>query len=114
LNEESTVRQLKRLKQAVSESIASSRNEDILILAEDEDSCIGLDEYEDLRFIQPTSNHCERMFSAAGRCLDELRHRLLPVNFDATFPVCKFRVLGFTVILCIVSRSHSTSINSLI
>jgi hypothetical protein len=33
-------------------------------------------EYIDLRFIPPTSNICERFFSAAGRCYNDLRKSL--------------------------------------
>ena len=39
--------------------------------------------YDDLRYILPSSNICERLFSMAGIALDSRRQRLLPSNFEA-------------------------------
>ena len=38
--------------------------------------------YMDLRFIQPTSNMCERLFSVAGFALNDRRKCILPMNFE--------------------------------
>jgi hypothetical protein len=37
----------------------------------------------DLRFIYPTSNICERFFSAAGKCYSEIRRSLSESNLEA-------------------------------
>lgn len=39
--------------------------------------------YMDLRFLLPTSNMCERLFSIAGHCLTDKRQRVLPANFES-------------------------------
>ena len=39
--------------------------------------------YEDLRYILPTSNHCERLFSRAGYCMNSRRQAILPSNIEA-------------------------------
>jgi len=39
-------------------------------------------EYIDTRFIVPTSNMCERLFSKAGYALNDRRKRLSPMNFE--------------------------------
>ena len=39
--------------------------------------------YMDLRFIQPTSNMCERFFSTAGYTLTSRRNRILPSNLES-------------------------------
>lgn len=39
--------------------------------------------YLDLRFIVPTSNMCERLFSKAGHALSSRRMSILPSNFEA-------------------------------
>ena len=36
----------------------------------------------DLRFIRPTSNMCERLFSVAVYALNDRRKSVLPVNFE--------------------------------
>lgn len=38
--------------------------------------------YTDLRYILPTSNICERLFSTAGYALNDRRRGVLPVNFE--------------------------------
>ena len=38
--------------------------------------------YMDLKFIIPTSNICERLFSAAGYGLNDRRQAILPANFE--------------------------------
>lgn len=40
------------------------------------------DHYMDTRFIIPTSNICERLFSKTGYALSDRRKRLLPQNFE--------------------------------
>jgi hypothetical protein len=85
--EKNTVRHLivQRLDEEEKATAPSDDKEDIISLAsrtkfvqEGE----SFDEYGDLRYILPTSNHVERLFSAAGRCMDDYRHRMLPVNFE--------------------------------
>ena len=39
--------------------------------------------YMDLKFIIPTSNICERLFSAAGYGLNDRRQAILPANFES-------------------------------
>lgn len=39
-------------------------------------------QFEDLRFLLPTSNICERLFSKAGHVLNDPRMALLPANFE--------------------------------
>lgn len=41
------------------------------------------EKYLDLRFIRPTSNICERLFSVAGFTFAKNRQRLLPVNLES-------------------------------
>ena len=38
--------------------------------------------YVDLRFIRPTSNICERLFSVSKFALPNYRKRILPANFE--------------------------------
>ena len=40
------------------------------------------DDYMDVRFLIPTSNICERLFSQAGACLNERRLATLPINAE--------------------------------
>jgi hypothetical protein len=41
--------------------------------------------YLDLRFIRPTTNVCERMFSVAGFTFTKTRQRLLPQSLEMQF-----------------------------
>ncbi len=41
------------------------------------------DGYMDVRFLIPTSNICERLFSQAGFCLNERRLATLPINAES-------------------------------
>ncbi len=38
--------------------------------------------YMDLRFVTPTSNMCERLFSISGYALDNRRRGIIPANFE--------------------------------
>ena len=40
-------------------------------------------QYVDLKFIRPTSNLCERLFSKAGFALNSRRRAVLPANFES-------------------------------
>lgn len=46
-------------------------------------SCGGRTDYSDLRFLLPTSNICERLFSKAGHALNDRRKTMLPANFES-------------------------------
>ena len=45
-------------------------------------SMVQLNQYGDPRFILPTTNVCERLFSVAGNALSNRRQRIVPVNFE--------------------------------
>jgi hypothetical protein len=73
-SEKTVVRHLMK-QQPLGKSMAEVDQDDILaIAAATEDENEIKDEYGDLRYILPTSNHVERLFSAAGRCMDDYRH----------------------------------------
>ncbi len=36
----------------------------------------------DVKFLVPTSNMCERIFSIAGHAISDRRERILPANFE--------------------------------
>jgi hypothetical protein len=44
---------------------------------------ISSSSYVDLRFLIPTSNICERLFSEAGFCFNERRMSVLPINAES-------------------------------
>ena len=43
---------------------------------------VKTEKYADCSFIMPTSNHMERLFSAAGFAYDDLRKNILPVRLE--------------------------------
>ncbi len=60
--------------------------------------------YMDLRFIRPTSNMCERLFSVAGFTLNDRCKCILAMNFELQF-FC-MRTLNFGIFL--MSMTWST------
>ena len=45
-------------------------------------SMVQMNQYVDPRFILPTTNICERLFSVAGNALSDRRQGILPANFE--------------------------------
>ena len=43
---------------------------------------VNTEKYVDCSFLMPTSNHIERLFSAAGNAYNDLRKNILPVRLE--------------------------------
>ena len=81
--EKSTVQKFKKLQQK-----GISQNHDSCIVSrackrQKTDVLDHLAGYEDVRYIFPSSNICERLFSSAGIAMDSRRQRLLPSNLES-------------------------------
>jgi hypothetical protein len=82
-SEEQSVRNLKKLPKQNHESIESGCFADRVLKKQRLDKEVSPSEYLDLRFLIPTSNICEQLFSQAGFCFNSQRGSVLPIHAEA-------------------------------
>jgi hypothetical protein len=85
-SEEQSVRHLKKLPQQNHESIESDCKKsfaDRVLKKQRLDKEGSPSEYLNLRFLTPTSNICERLFSQAGFCFNSRKGSVLPIHAEA-------------------------------